>query len=79
MLGERVEMNVKELREKLARLDDKADVYIAWEDGNDSRFFGIDDVNLQSGTPRRHANGKVGFTWDRSGPVEWAFISVSEE
>jgi hypothetical protein len=72
-------MTVKELREKLARLDDKADIYIVWEDGNESRFFGIDEVSLQRGTPRRHPSGKVGFTWDHKGPVEWAFISASEE
>ncbi len=72
-------MTVKELREKLAQLDDKADVYIVWEDANESRFFGIDAVSLQRGTPKRHPSGKVGFKWEASGPVEWAFISVSEE
>jgi hypothetical protein len=72
-------MTVKELREKLARLDDKADIYIVWEDDNESRFFGIDEVSLQRGTPRRHPSGKVGFMWDSKGPVEWAFISVTEE
>ncbi len=72
-------MTVKELREKLARLDDKADVYIVWEDHNESRFFGIDAVSLQRGTPRRHPSGKVGFKWEANGPVEWAFITVSEE
>ncbi len=72
-------MTVKELREKLARLDDKADVYIVWEDDNESRFFGIDAVSLQRGTPKRHLSGKVGFKWEANGPVEWAFISVSEE
>lgn len=72
-------MTVKELREKLVRLDDKADVYIVWEEDNESRFFGIDAVSLQRGTPNRHPSGKVGFKWDASGPAEWAFITVSEE
>lgn len=73
-------MTVRELREKLAQLDDKADVFIVWEDDNhESRFFGIDAVSLQRGTPKRHPSGKVGFKWDANGPVEWAFISVTEE
>src|SRR5258708_15882381 len=45
----------------------KADVYIVWEDGNDSRFFGIDEVSLKRGTPKRHRSDKVGFMWDSKG------------
>jgi len=72
-------MTVKELREKLAGLDDKADVYVVWEDNNESRFFGIDAVSLQRGTSKRHPSGRVGFRWEANGQVEWAFITVSEE
>ena len=75
-------MNVKELREKLSKLDDNTDdntrVVVYWEEGSEQKFFGIDDVSLTRGTPQR-LEGKPGFTFDSKGPVEWLFVSVSPE
>ncbi len=70
-------MNVKELRDKLSKLDDKTTVVVYWEREADSQYFEIDDVSLAKGTPRRHADGKVGFTFEKEGPATWLFISIS--
>jgi len=72
-------MTVKELRERLAKLDDKTDIVVYWEEGSEHHYFSIDDVSLTRGTPRRHADGKPGFTFDSKGPAAWLFISVSPE
>ncbi len=56
-------MNVKELREKLSKLDDNTRVVVYWEEGSEQKFFGIDDVSLTRGTPQR-LEGKPGFTFD---------------
>jgi len=71
-------MNVKELRKKLSKLDDNTRVVVYWEEGSEQKFFGIDDVSLTRGTPQR-LEGKPGFTFDSKGPVEWLFVGVSPE
>jgi len=72
-------MKVKELREKLSKLDGNTDIVVHWEEGSKHQYFGIDDVSLTRGTPRRDAEGKPGFTFDSKGPVAWLFISVSPD
>jgi hypothetical protein len=73
------DMNVKELKEKLSKLDDNTKVVVYWEEDKESHFFGIDHVSLTRGTPQRHEDGKPGFTFDSKGPAAWAFISISPE
>jgi hypothetical protein len=72
-------MTVKELREKLSKLADSTPVYAHWEEGQEHRYFGIEDVLLTRGTPRRHEDGKPGFTYDSKGPAEWLFIIINPE
>jgi hypothetical protein len=72
-------MTIKELKEKLSKLDDQTNVVVYWEDGNESNYFGIDDVSLTRGMPQRHQDGKAGFTFDSKGPVEWVLISISPD
>jgi len=72
-------MTVKQLREKLAGLDDKMPVVVYWEDRDDQRFFEIDDISPTKGTPKRLKSGKPGFTFDRSGPATWCFIMISPD
>jgi hypothetical protein len=72
-------MKVKELRERLSKLDDKTDIVVYWEEGSEHQYFGIDDVSLTRGTPRRHADGKPGFAFDSKGPAARLFITVSPE
>jgi hypothetical protein len=71
-------MTVKELRDKLSKLDDKANVAVYWEDGQPYQCFGIDDVSLNKGTPSRES-GKAGFKFESSGSVTWAFITIMPE
>jgi hypothetical protein len=70
-------MTVKELRQKLSKIDDKTDVVVYWEEGKEHQYFEIDDVSLHSGTPQRHPSGNVGFRFETKGPATWLFISVS--
>ena len=70
-------MTVKELREKLSRLDDKTRVVVLAEDEPGQPLFEIDDVSLHTGTPSRPEDGKAAFTFGKDGPATWLFISVS--
>ena len=72
-------MTVSDLRETLAKLDGKKQVVVYWEEGNKQHFFGIDEVSLTRGTPKRLANDKPGFKFDGKGREEWVFIEVSPE
>jgi len=72
-------MTVSDLQAKLSKLDGRRKVVVYWEDENETHFLGIDDISVQRGTPKRLANDKPGFTFDREGPVEWVFIAVSPE
>ena len=72
-------MTVNDLRAKLANLDGRQKVVVYWEDENETHFWGIDDISVERGTPKRLGNDKPGFTFDRKGPAEWVFIAVSPE
>ena len=72
-------MTVAELREKLSKLPADENVVAYWEDGADHQYFGITDVSMTKGSPRRHEDGKVGFTFDSKGEANWLFISISPE
>jgi hypothetical protein len=74
-------MTVKELRDKLAGLDAAMPVTVCWEDGDNQRFFEIDDVSPKKGTPKRLENGigQLVFTVERSGPASWCFITISPD
>ena len=69
-------MTVKELTEKLAKLDANMTITAYREDESGTDFFEISDVSVSAGTPRRFDNGKVGFTFKNDGSVKWAFISL---
>lgn len=71
-------MTVKELREKLAGLDDKTDVVVYWEADNEQRFFEIDDISTVKGR-RNRVGGKPAFTFDRNGPDTCLFITISPD
>jgi hypothetical protein len=70
-------MTVKELREKLAKLDDKARVVVRWDNEGGLNLFEIDDVSLSRGTPTR-TKGKAGFKFQSTGIAEWAFVSINQ-
>jgi len=72
-------MKVKELVQKLAALDQNTNVVVYWEEGDKQQFFGIDEVSLTRGTPRRDEDSRPGFEFDSKGPATWVFISVSPE
>ncbi len=72
-------MTVKELRDKLAGLDEKTRVVVDCEDGGEHQLFEIHEVGIQKGAPKRFASGKLGFVFAHNGLVTWLFISVSQE
>jgi hypothetical protein len=73
-------MTVDELWEKLAKLDGKKRVVVYWEDEkSETHFFGIDEISLTRGTPKRLAHDKPGFGFAGKGPAEWVFIEVSPD
>ena len=73
-------MTVDDLREELAKLDGKKQVVVYWEDEeSQTHFFGIDEVSLTRGTPKRLAQDKPGFGFAGKGPGEWVFIGISPE
>lgn len=73
-------MTVGEIKRHLAKADDKMHVVVYYEspDG-ESSFYGVTDVSVTTGTPRRHPDGRAGFTFDRNGPATWMFLSVAED
>jgi hypothetical protein len=72
-------MTVYDLRAKLSEFEGKEEVVVSWEDEQSQmHFFGIDEVSLRRGTPRRFPNEKLAFTFNGSGP-EWVFIEVSPD
>jgi hypothetical protein len=70
-------MTVKELRGKLAGLDESTNVIVYWERDGGSNFLDVEDAATATGTPNK-VNGKTGFAFDSKGPATWLFISVSE-
>lgn len=71
-------VTVGELRKKLESLDPKAHVVVYAETETGMDMYEVSDVSMGKGTPRRHENGKAGFSFDRTGPIEWLFISIEE-
>ena len=71
-------MTVKELRDKLTRLNDKSKVVVYWENGKPHQFFEIDDVSLTKGTPIRDDKGRARFKFG-DGPANWLFIGISPD
>lgn len=73
------EMTVAKLQEKLSKHPANAKVVVYWENGAKHQCFGIDDVSMTKGNPRRTENGKAGFTFDSKGEANWLFVSISPE
>jgi hypothetical protein len=71
-------MTVKELQDKLSKLDANADVIVLWEEGKEQHLLDLDDVSLRRGVASRR-DGKKAFVWDSKGPAAYVFVSVSEE
>jgi hypothetical protein len=69
-------MTVKELREALARFDERANVVVSLEENSDLQFFEIEEASAHRGIPKRRADGKAGFEFVQDGPAQWVFISV---
>jgi hypothetical protein len=73
-------MEVGELRKKLEGLDPKTQIMIARETDTGVNFFGVGDVSLATGTPRRDdRTGGLSFTRDQNGLATWLFIGAEDE
>jgi hypothetical protein len=70
-------MKVKELQDKLAKLDGNADVVVLWKDGSEQHILDLDVVSFQRGVASRR-KGQREFAWDPKGPAAYVFIIVSE-
>ena len=71
------EMNVKELRDELAKMDDDTSVVVYWDDGRENQYFKIEEVSVHRGTSDRLPNGKVAFRFnDRDGKDIRLFVSI---
>ncbi len=71
-------MTVGELQKKLEGLEPKTHIVIYSDTEGETEFFEVSDASLSRGTPKRHADGKVGFTFDHTGPATWFFLSIEE-
>jgi hypothetical protein len=71
-------VTVGELRKKLEGLDPKAHVVVYTEAEAGKHMYEVSDVSMSKGTPRRHENGKAGFSFDQASAIEWLFISIEE-
>ncbi len=71
-------MTVKELKQKLAKMDDKEYVAITLEDDAGLQFFDLIDVSSHRGTPMRTPDGEAGYTFESSGPANWTFIQIEK-
>ena len=70
-------MNVKELRDKLAKMNDDNRVIIYWDDGRENQYFEIEEVSVHRGTSDRLPNGKVAFRFnERDGKDTLVFLSI---
>jgi hypothetical protein len=72
-------MNVKELRDELAKFPDQTPVLVYWEDRDRQKFFQIDDLSMPKGTGLRDAEGKPGFKFEGKGPAARVLVNVSPE
>lgn len=71
-------MTVAELREALQGLAPETYVAAYRETENGTEFFDIAEATVSTGTPRRHENGQVGFTFSHDGPARWLLITIEE-
>ena len=71
-------MTVRELKEKIAKLDDDMQVVAYREIDRDTEFYDVIDVSAARGTPRRLEDGKFGLTFDHAGAVQWLLITIGE-
>jgi hypothetical protein len=69
-------MTVKQLLEKLSKIDENTRVVVYTEHASDLDIFEIEDVSVGTGTPGRLEDGKAVFGFDRKGPASWLFIQV---
>jgi hypothetical protein len=61
-------MTVYDLRAMLSRVDGNKQVFVYWADEeNENHVFGIENISVQRGSPKRLANGEAGFTFDGKG------------
>ena len=70
---------VGKLMDQLSKLPAEARIVVCLETDNDTKMFGIDNVSMSRGTPKRLPSGDAAFAFDGSGPANWAFIEISRE
>jgi hypothetical protein len=68
-------MIVKELRERLDKLDGDIEVVVQWEHDDVLNLFRINDVSACRGSAMR-VQGKAGFKYESVGPDELVFINA---
>jgi hypothetical protein len=69
-------MTVKDLQQKLSKLDGDTKLAVYWEDGKVHQVFEIDEVSVTKGSTRR-IDGKPRITFDSNGPETWVFVNIS--
>jgi hypothetical protein len=73
-------MTVGEFKAKLENLDPKTHVCVIHESEDGMDIFGVGDVAVHKGTPKRHPDTrKALFSFDGLGPESWLFISTEDE
>ncbi|SIO60672.1 hypothetical protein SAMN05444166_6481 [Singulisphaera sp. GP187] len=71
-------MTVKELKEKLSKMDETEQVAVDLNDDSGHFLFDIVGVSSHKGTPLRTADGDAGFRAETDGPAKWTFISIEK-
>jgi hypothetical protein len=71
-------VKVRELKEKLNKINDDLHIAVLREYDEEIELFEIEEVAVHSGTPSKADGEKAGFTFENSGPVTWLFLSIVE-
>ena len=71
-------MTVSELQKALQGLDPNTYVVAYKESEKGTEFFDIIEAEVSRGTPKRHADGSVGFTFSFDGPEKWLLITIEQ-
>lgn len=71
-------MTVAELQKAIQGLDPKTYIAAYRETKNGTEFFDIAQATVSTGTPKRHPDGTVGFTFSHDGPAKWLLITIEE-
>ena len=72
-------MTVGELQKHLEGIDPQTHVIVNHGKDEGMTLFEIHHVELVIGNSSRDPNTrKAGFTFDRSGPAEWLFVTIEE-